>query len=229
MRKIPKRLRQQLFIFASAALVASGAHGAANVVSAASSFDGSLDGWTRVAGQTANIEYASQGGNPGGYLRSTDRGPTLGEIIAPGKFLGSWEALDGKGTLSWSFRLFDAGPNAGTFTTVSAWISGPGGAAVFDTGVVPTVNDGWINFKADIRTDAWKINSGSWLPLLQNVTELKLQVETVLSTSLPGEVSGIDNVSISPVPESSTLALFVSGLGIVAAIRISARSKAQFA
>jgi hypothetical protein len=229
MSKISKRLWQRLFALASAALTVSAAHSAASVNSASSTFDTSLDGWTRVNGQTADITYASQDGNPGGYLRSTDRGPTLGEIIAPAKFLGNWEALDEAGTLSWSFRLFDAGPNSGTFTTVSAWISGPGGTAAFDTGIVPTVKDGWINFNANIRSADWKVNSGSWLALLQNVTELKLQVETVLSTSLPGEISGIDNVRISAVPESSTWMPFLGGIGIITAARKYSRSQMKLA
>ena len=229
MSKMFKRIWQRLFVLATATLTVSTAHSAASVTSATSTFDTSLDGWTRVNGQTADITYASQGGNPGGYLRSTDRGPTLGEIIAPAKFLGNWQALDENGTLSWSFRLFDAGPNSGTFTTVSAWISGPGGSAAFDTGIVPTVKDGWLSFNASIRSTDWKINSGSWLTLLQNVTELKLQVETVLSTSLPGEISGIDNVRISAVPEPSAWMLFVGGIGIITATRKSFLGKIKSA
>ena len=62
---------------------------------ASSTFDSDLNGWAGVAGQTTFITHALTGGDPGGYIRNNDRGPTGGQIVAPADYLGEWTSLDG--------------------------------------------------------------------------------------------------------------------------------------
>jgi len=53
-----------------------------------SGFDASLEGWTKIVDQTTSIVHAPSGGNPGGYARNTDVGPSGGDILAPAAWRG---------------------------------------------------------------------------------------------------------------------------------------------
>jgi hypothetical protein len=91
--------------------------------------------------------------------------------------------------------------------------SGPGGTATFIGSTVPTVAAGWYTTSVPMSAANWTVADGTWAAVLGNVTEFKLQIEAVFTTgAFPGEVTGIDNVMLSPVPEPSTYALFASGL-----------------
>ncbi len=176
-----------------------------------SGFDASLEGWTKVVEQTTSIEYAATGGNPGGYVRNTDRGPSAGDILAPAAWLGDLSAYNG-GLLSWDFRIFSLGPNDGRIYPSSATLSGPGGTATFIASTVPTVAAGWFPNSVPMLAENWTVTGGSWVDVLANVTEFKLQIEAVFTTAaFPGEVTGIDNVTLSPVPEPASLLLFGAG------------------
>ncbi len=178
-------------------------------VVASSTFDSDLNGWTGVAGQTTFITYASTGGNPGGYIRNNDRGPTGGQIVAPVEYLGNWTSLDGVGTLKWDFNLLNQG--IGTISEpLDARISGPGGSATFDSGIFTPVGS-WITVTAPIDETLWTLTTGDWDSLLGDVTELRLLIENVFSRN-GGETTGIDNVSLSAVPLPASVWLFGSGI-----------------
>lgn len=182
-----------------------------------SGFDSSLEGWTKVIEQTTSISHAASGGNPGGYARNVDQGPTGGDIMAPPSWLGDWSGYEG-GQLSWDFRLFSPGPNDGRpFGPPMATLTGPGGTAVFTSATVPTVAAGWYATSVPMHAASWTVTGGSWAGVLADVTEFKLQIEAVFSTGLPGEVTGIDNVLLSPVPEPSQTLLLALGLGLCGA------------
>ena len=72
-------------LFCPLLCLAGAAHAAPPVLF--SGFDSSLEGWTRIEDQTTSLSYAASGGNPGGYIRNTDQGPTAGDIIAPAAWL----------------------------------------------------------------------------------------------------------------------------------------------
>jgi len=193
-----------LLLFTPLLLVVSDAQ--ALVLPGSSTFDASLDGWTKDPAQTTEIIHVATGGNPGGYIQNTDRGSTGGDIIAPAAYTGDWSALNGTGLLSWDFNLFDLGGSPGVITDLRAMISGPGGSATFFSGISPVVGT-WINVTAPVAQAAWSLQSGGWAALLTDVTELRLEIEPVFSGALPGEVAGIDNVSLTAVPSPSSFIL----------------------
>ena len=183
-----------------------------------SGFNASPEGWTKVAEQTTSISHAVSGGNPGGYARNSDQGPTAGDILAPSAWLGDWRGYNG-GLLSWDFRIFSLGVNDGRIFPVTATITGPGGTAVFDSGIVPTVAAGWFTVTAPVLAERWTVTAGSWTGALANVQEFKLLIEPVFSTNFPGEVSGIDNVMLSPVPAPPTALMLGFGLLALSLLR----------
>lgn len=62
------------------------------------------------------------------------------------------------------------------------------------------------------------MNSGTWLGLLANVTQLQIPIELVTNNQIPGDtdIEGIDNVTltgnIAPVPEPSSASLLCMAL-----------------
>jgi len=104
-----------------------------------------------------------------------------------------------------------SGYNDGRVTPLAATFSGPGGTATFIGSTVPFVAAGWFATSVPMLAANWSVTGGTWASVLGNVTEFKLQIETVFSTGFPGEVSGIDNVLLSTVPEPSTAALWSAG------------------
>lgn len=175
-----------------------------------SGFDSSLEGWTALAGQTTAVVHAASGGNPGGYARNTDQGSTAGDIIAPASWLGDWSGYNG-GVLSWDFRLFSPGQNNGLIYPSSATFSGPGGTATYVGSTVPSVGAGWFTNTVIMDASNWAVTGGTWSSVLGNVTEFRLQIEAVFSTGIPGKVTGIDNVTLSPVPEPAAGVMFALG------------------
>jgi len=159
-------------------------------VIALSDFESGVDGWS-CAGD-GSWSWQNDGGNPRGYLRSID--PATGvntAAIAPQKFLESWTSINGQGTLSYDFKVV-TGQQAPT-ETPNVVISGPGGRASAPTAAGPIAVGTWVTCSVPIQEAAWTIKSGTWSVLIDNITKIEIDMESVAGT----ETTGIDNVRLT--------------------------------
>jgi len=187
---------------------------------ASSDFDSSNQGWTWLSADPG-ISWRNTGGNPDGYMRYDNNVPygagSTSAIYAPPTYLGNWSAL-GVTDVSYEANVFTTGSVAsvGDYTVM---ISGPGGKYRW-LGPLAVSSVSWLPLEAALVESDWAAMSGDWDSLLENVTELSIEMAYYTNYS-PFEITGIDNVRLnaSPVPEPATLGLLAIGfltLGSVA-------------
>jgi hypothetical protein len=181
------------------------------VVPVVSTYDSSLDGWTAVTGDPAQVTWQASDGNPGGYAGFTDISSDFTFIRAPSIFLGDWSNLNGAGVLSWEHRIFQANPIV-QILALEALISGPGGSAHFRD-IVESGPSCWVAQRAPLHQEAWVIDSGTWSGILAAVTAVDIRIETVMGGT---EMAGIDNVVLADdtpvnVPTASAFNTSVDG------------------
>jgi len=186
-----------------------------------STFDSGLDGWT--SNTPSEISFTAAQGNPDGYVRFVDGSAVGTFIFAPSKFLGDWTIYDGTGVLKYDHRVFAVGTTPSgfpppSFNGLSLTISGNGNSAVFTDNTIPQTAD-WNTMIVPIDENdvRWSV-SGNWSNLIVDVQQLEINIERINNPGQPpptGEIDGVDNVSLSAVPEPSSLALFLLGGGMV--------------
>lgn len=181
----------------------------AQQVSAESTFDSSTDAWT--SDIPGDIARKANGGQSGGFMRFNDTvgGGTF--LIAPAKFLGDYRPLARKtgpvcgarprparcdGSIAFFHRIV-AVTNVVSIDPYSVVMSGPGGSATWK-GAVPEGETGWVKVKAPLRKSHWVVTSGDWNGLLANVTDMRVQIELVGNTTVPGDtdVEGLDQIQL---------------------------------
>ena len=170
-----------------------------------------VDGWTVMA-DGSGPSYEVSGGNPGGYITTTDQG--LGGIVywvAPAKFLGDQSAAFG-GTVSFDLRqnisgsqFSDSNPLirlVGNGVILSLPGIGPGTS--FTSWSIPLSSaGGWI--AGGVAASDAQIQNA-----LANLADVRIRAEFAF---VPGDVDDLDNVAFhSAVPEPSAVVL--TGLGI---------------
>ena len=175
---------------------------AASTVS--STFDVDADGWTATPG-AATVAHEASGGNPGGFLSSTDTDPTTPVVIAPAKFLGDLSAYDG-GVLSYDMKVLD--PTT-PVTSVGdglgrVQINGGGSNATFIYLPSPPFPspDAWRRFVVPLTAAAFNTTQANWEQVLSNATHLDVIIQH-------GTKVGMDNVTLTPAPDLSNLIVFL--------------------
>ena len=150
--------------------------------------DSGLDGWTLVG--NGSLSHNMTGGNPDGYAHWQDNfGPNGdGWAVAPAKFLGSWQSYTNSGVVTWDHRIIN--PDGTTILYARAEVSGPSGAAYYQSPVL--MNTNWTSFSVPLKQSSWSITSGSWAGMITNVTSFKIRLEAVWGGGYDSD--GIDNV-----------------------------------
>jgi hypothetical protein len=186
-------------------------------------FESGAAGWT--AG-TNPSQLVPDGGADGGAYLSTTLSPSasaFGSVFvvfrcesatcSDGAFRGDWR---NDITLSWQFR-HDADVPLQAYARIAAPANNPGASAVLSTFVQP---DTWTRVDLVITPDnpAFVSFSGqSFDAVFDDIGRLQIGI------SLPTDFSGenvrfdIDSVSLAPIPEPQTYALFAAGLALVGA------------
>jgi hypothetical protein len=163
-----------------------------------SAFDTGLDGWTST-NTAPEITWNGGGGNPGGFAQFSDGSANATSVNAPAKFLGSFSALDGTGSIQFDHKII-AETGVTGFFPYQIWLYGPGGAATW-AGNSPTGVNDWTTLTVPLNANTWTVTSGAWPTLLTNVNFLQIEIELVQNSNFAADtdIEGIDNVKVVEV------------------------------
>lgn len=188
----------------------------------ASTFNTDREDWSPTypaATGTADF-WQSSGGNPGGFVRSTDRtgyqaaGPWYFENSTT--FGGNRSAAYG-GTLAYDLKRYEAGTlQTGQYDVL---LGGGGLSLVYQNATAPTANS-WTNFVISLtESSGWRLNSlagsaptqAQFRSVLAGLQYIRIRGDyNVEHQQFVNDITGLDNVSlnspeVSAVPEPSTL------------------------
>jgi hypothetical protein len=185
-------------------------------------FDSTAEGWTVTAGASGPVHIGT-GGNPGGYITGTDiQGNDIWYFSAPASQYSLQTWTDAYGGLI-RFDLKQIGgtgpPITGSVDVIIwSWDSSVSGDVVY-SGLSNPGSD-WTSYQVGLVETGW-VWEATGVPLTQ--TEMEKVVTSFHGLMIRGDfldtqsgetpdTAGLDNVSINPVPEPSTAALFSLGL-----------------
>lgn len=178
-----------------------------------SDFNGSAEAWTHTG--AAVFQQQAAGGNPGGFLYIDHAELDVTFIYAPAKFRGNLLAFNG-GSVSFDGNMLGIGGSpysAPGFDYGHLRLSNGAASATLD--LLPSPGQPgqglWTTYSAPFTAAAWGKSEADWLALLGSVTEVRLSVEAMFGN----EVQGIDNFTLTAVPEPSTYGMLALGLAVV--------------
>lgn len=207
-----------------------------------SAFDtaGNTEGWTiktygyAPPGGTGPAQVAP-GGWSGGYLETEDTMDGFLFFIAP----GSWSGDLRGGVLS--FYLRNENPNNyrdnGYLGDPVVWIQGSGGPDLFAVGM-PGATSQWTFNSITLDSFPWSLNTGGSIPA--SAAQAQATLSTVTQIGILGDwvagfygkngteyfghdITGLDEVLLTNIPEPGTLGLLGAGLAALAFRRKRAR------
>lgn len=220
----PGRARSATALGLMISLLAA-APAAAQVTLVGSTFDAGAEGWRSGdfygTGAGNPSTWVAAGGNPGGFIRTTDVSNIAG-FIAPAAYLGNRSAA-----LGGSFRLdmrVDLAPN----TNIAQLRLSNGTLDLYFYGADPAV-DSWSTLVVPLTaSSAWRVGTATSSPtpgtgtvatqaqllaVLSNLTQLRVLADQHNGT----DRTDLDNVALltaapSSVPEPGTVMLVATGL-----------------
>jgi hypothetical protein len=150
-------------------------------------FEVGLAGWI---GDGASISRIDSDGDVGGFLQVTEQGGS-GRVVAPAWYYGDWSAMNGGGSIGFSFTFLanDVEPGGGQ---IRVELAGPGGSAVASTPSDPFAPRShlWKVLSWPLDASAWNVTSGTWAGLLADVRELAISADI----SPANQRFGLDNL-----------------------------------
>lgn len=184
------------------------------LAASAAGFATDADGWTTTNGGLQT--WVATGGNGGGWLRVADSSSDDFLLNAPTVWLGDWSGYLG-GTLSFdALNANGESPDWAPFGEVT--ITGAAGTVVLDAVAAnnPPADGQWHRYSVLLSPAAGWSGSASLAAVLANVTHLTIKGEFHAGVS---EVVGFDNIEVSAVPEPTSAALLLAGVGLLGALR----------
>ena len=198
------------------------------IPTAASTFNIDTEGWSVVDLPTPvipspptvlgtySVDFISSGGNPGGYISETDPSGNWFMFSAPSTFLGDKSLSFGR-ALSFDMKTTPT-PALNEFAAV---VLVGFEDTLFYTASAPQSD--WTTYEVLLAPNGWRLNdqkSGPEPTALEMQTVLTdLQALYISGDWVDGvETTGLDNVSIVPIP--ATALLLGSGLLSLAAFRL---------
>jgi hypothetical protein len=218
-------MRLQYILPAAAALIAL--VGPASAASVSSTFDTDAEGWgvgnirsnlSTAPDQSNPPTYTATGGNPGGYISTTDTQDIVA-FLAPSKFLGDDSAFLG-GELTFDLQDLvppdDAAYPAVVLYTSTGSISytsiSPG--TTWTSFSIPLTAAGWTFYPGGESNGTVPVTDAEFAAALAGVVNLAIEADWHTGD----DITGLDNVVLasgggpSPVPEPSTWAMMITGL-----------------
>jgi hypothetical protein len=174
--------------------------------SIASDFASDLDGWT--SNHLGLVSWVPSGGNPGGYLKSTDSaGVSYHGVFAPAKFLGNLLPFDG-GTISFDAKddFHVAGADQANYLT--AIIESSSDNATYRLQPIP-LNSGWTHATFPLYSTSWGKSQTEWRAILSDVQRITVLLEQYTG----GDAVGFDNFVISDRPPQNVSVRVDDGKG----------------
>ena len=198
-----------------------------------STFGADADGWGAVELNndlgnpppiivTYPVDWSATGGNPAGFISRTDIASNWLMFSAPAKFLGDLSAFYG-GTLAYDLRDSPIG------TTVYPGVVLVGGSATLFYDTAPP-GSAWTNRTIPLSPTGWRLNdyrNGSapspaeMMSVLSSVSAIYIDADWTLNN----DVTGLDNVSLTTIPEPSSLSLL--GISAISLLVFARRRRAD--
>jgi hypothetical protein len=192
----------------------------ATVISS-STFDTDSEGWsvadwdgnlTHIVG-TYPVTYNASGGNPGGYISSTDPSSNNFLFAAPAKFLGNQTAAYGG-----SLQLDTFDQNQPTVSSFLVLLTGAG--LRLASPVVNPPDTSWTSYTVSLTPSGWGIIGSGVQP---TVTQMQTVLGSLDGLYIQGDwhfgsdFSGLDNVILNAgVPENAAVPEPTSTLSLLA-------------
>ena len=202
-------LAMGLFIFGIAQMAN------ANVVLSSDFNDGTLQGWTEEPYFGGNLFVDLTGGNPGGFMVTTDTVGGGGGLLA--RAPGVMGDISNFESIQWDEYIYNNGSSTNRSTSVL--LIGTDGTSYASSNELEAIaewNTKYVQF--DDSTN-WTLKSGTatFEDLIVNLDGLFFQME--VSTQASGREAGIDNILINAVPIPGAVWLLGSGLSVLVAAR----------
>lgn len=185
-----------------------------------STFDTNAEGWTVTGYDLAalpvpGVTHQSPGGNPGGYITTSDPGDPVPFFTAPAAFHGNLSAYI-NGTLFFDIRTPQA---VGAETSIREVVRLHGNGLILSFNLTVPAST-WTSKNVPLIASAgWRIDDSTWanhtsgaaasqaqlLSALSNVTQLQILADWIGGAN---DITDLDNVSFArgeAVPEPSTV------------------------
>jgi hypothetical protein len=146
------------------------------------------------------VSYSPVGGNPpeGGYVRFQDGNSDNVLLRAPASYLGSWSALDGKGSIVFDHlleSLFD-----GFAVPYDLRLTSSTGDEAYWYSPNPAPVGEWKSVEVNLVQSEWSMIHGTWSSLLQDVASFDVGLEVAVGV----DTTGLDNIAFFPNVEYSS-------------------------